>query len=68
MTMAYLTVSDDRVNFFHILSAPEDFYNVTPYTYWSAALLILILGPGIFAADTRLKHRFAPMAPWHFRN
>ncbi len=55
MTMAYLSVPDDRVNFFHIFSNPEDFYNATPYTYWFAALLILILGPGRLAADTLIK-------------
>ena len=59
MTMAYLSVPDDRVNFSHILSKPEDFYGATPYTYWFAALLILILGPGRFAVDTLLG-RFAP--------
>jgi len=58
MTMAYLSVPDDRVNFFHILSNPEDFYNATPYTYWFAALLILILGPGLFAIDSLLIRRF----------
>jgi putative oxidoreductase len=54
MTMAYLSVPDDRTNFFHILSKPEDFYGATPYTYWFASLLILILGPGTFAIDTLL--------------
>jgi putative oxidoreductase len=58
MTMAYLSVPDDRVNFFHILSKPEDFYGATPYTYWFAALLILILGPGPFAVDTLIKRWF----------
>jgi len=48
----YLSVPDDRTNFFHTLSNPEDFYSATPYTYWFAALLILILGPGLFAMDT----------------
>jgi putative oxidoreductase len=51
MTMAYLSVPDDRTNFFHIFSKPEDFYGASPYTYWFAALLILILGPGAFALD-----------------
>lgn len=51
MTVAYLSVPDDRVNFTHLLSNPSDFYGATPYTYWFAALLILILGPGRFAAD-----------------
>ena len=58
MTMAYLSVPDDRVNFSHILSNPSDFYNATPYTYWFAALLILIFGPGRFALDTLLRRTF----------
>jgi putative oxidoreductase len=62
MTMAYLSVPDDRVNFSHILSNPSDFYGATPYTYWFAALLILILGPGLFAADTFLARCFAPQS------
>jgi putative oxidoreductase len=59
MTMAYLSVPDDRVNLSHIFSKPEDFYGASPYTYWFAALLILILGPGLFAVDTLLRRRFA---------
>jgi putative oxidoreductase len=51
MTMAYLSVPDDRANFFHILSKPDDFYGASPYTYWFAALVILIFGPGLFAVD-----------------
>ncbi|HZB87534.1 MAG TPA: DoxX family protein [Terracidiphilus sp.] len=58
MTVAYLAVPDDRVNFSHILSKPDDFYGASPYTYWFAALLILILGPGLFAVDTLLKRYF----------
>src|SRR6201998_199651 len=58
MTMAYLSVPDDRVNFSHIFSKPDDFYGASPYTYWFAALLILILGPGRFAGDTLLRGRF----------
>jgi putative oxidoreductase len=55
MTMAYLSVPDDRVNFSHIFSKPDDFYGATPYTYWFAALLILIVGPGFFAVDTLMR-------------
>jgi len=55
MTMAYLSVPDDRVNFSHFLTKPDDFYGATPYTYWFAALLILILGPGAIAVDTLIK-------------
>ena len=58
MTMAYLSVPDDRVNFSHILSNPSDFYSATPYTYWFAALLILILGPGWLSVDTLVGHWF----------
>ena len=58
MTMAYLSVPDDRVNFSHIFSKPDDFYGASPYTYWFAALLILILGPGYFAIDTLIRGRF----------
>ena len=54
MTMAYLSVPDDRVNFSHIISNPSDFYYATPYTYWFASLLILVFGPGLFAVDTLL--------------
>lgn len=57
MTMAYLSVPDDRVNFSHFFSKPEDFYGASPYTYWFAALLILILGPGFLALDTLLRRR-----------
>ncbi len=59
MTMAYLSVPDDRTNFFHMFSKPEDFYGATPYTYWFAALLILILGPGFVSVDTLLRRWFA---------
>ena len=60
MTMAYLSVPDDRINFLHAFSKPEDFYGAGPYTYWFAALLILILGPGRFALDSLLTRRRAP--------
>jgi putative oxidoreductase len=60
MTMAYLSVPDDRLNFFHILSKPDDFYGASPYTYWFAALIILIFGPGLFSVDWILSRWFAP--------
>jgi putative oxidoreductase len=52
MTVAYLAAPDDRVNFSHILSNPSDFYNATPYTYWFAALIVLIFGAGLFSVDS----------------
>lgn len=59
MTVAYLSVPDDRTNFSHIFSSPSDFYNATPYTYWFAALIILIFGPGWIAVDTLLRSKSA---------
>jgi putative oxidoreductase len=58
MTMAYLCVPDDRANFFHILSKPDDFYGASPYTYWFAALIILVFGPGLFSIDWVLGRWF----------
>jgi putative oxidoreductase len=58
MTVAFLAPADDRVNFSHFFSNPSDFYGATPYTYWFAALLIMILGPGLFAIDTLIARRF----------
>lgn len=49
MTVAYWTA--DRDAFVGILSAPDKFYAADPYTFWFAALLILVFGPGAFALD-----------------
>jgi putative oxidoreductase len=62
MTMAYLSVPDDRTNFSHIFSNPSDFYGATPYTYWFAALLVFVFGPGLFAVDSVLGY-FARRRP-----
>jgi putative oxidoreductase len=59
MTVAYLSVPDDRTNFFHILSNPSDFYGASPYTYWFAALLILVFGPGWVSVDTLIARIFS---------
>jgi putative oxidoreductase len=62
MTVAYLSVPDDRVNFSHILSIPSDFYGASPYTYWFAALLIMVIGPGLFAVDSLIGRWFGGRA------
>ncbi len=49
MTVAYWTA--DREAFTSFFSAPEKFYAADPYTFWFAALLILILGPGFISLD-----------------
>jgi putative oxidoreductase len=63
MTVAFLAAPDDRINFSHIFSKSEDFYGAGPYTYWFAALLIMILGPGLFAIDTVLVRKFSLKQP-----
>jgi putative oxidoreductase len=57
MTVAYITA--DREAFFGIFSAPDKFYAADPFTFWFAALLILIFGPGLFAIDTIIARRIA---------
>lgn len=52
-TVAYWTA--DREAFANILSNPGKFYAADPFTFWFAALLILVLGPGLFAVDTLLR-------------
>lgn len=50
MTVAYWMA--DRDAFLGVLSAPDKFYAADPFTFWFAALLILVFGPGLFAVDT----------------
>jgi putative oxidoreductase len=57
MTVAYWTA--DREAFTSFFSAPDKFYAADPYTFWFAALLILIFGPGWIAVDTLLGRWFA---------
>jgi putative oxidoreductase len=58
MTVAYWTA--DREAFTGILSAPDKFYAADPYTFWFAALLILVFGPGLLALDTLLGKWLGP--------
>ena len=52
MTVAY--VVSDREAFSKIISDPGKFYTADPYTFWFAALVILIFGPGYLALDNFL--------------
>jgi putative oxidoreductase len=58
MTVAYWTA--DREAFGHIFSDPGKFYAADPFTFWFAALVILIFGPGYLALDTLFGRFFAP--------
>jgi putative oxidoreductase len=57
MTVAYWTA--DREAFGQFFSDPGKFTAADPFTFWFAALLILILGPGAWAVDTLIGRRFA---------
>lgn len=52
MTVAFLAAEKDA--FFSVFSDPDKFQGASAYNDWFAALLILILGPGLFAVDTLL--------------
>jgi len=56
MTVAYWAA--DREAFGHILNDPGKFYAADPYTFWFAALIVLIFGPGYLALDNCLGRLF----------
>lgn len=53
MTVAFLVAEKDA--FFAVFSDPDKFQAASAYNDWFAALLILILGSGLFAVDTLLR-------------
>ena len=57
MTVAFWTAEKDA--FLGVLSNPDKFQAADAYNYWFAALLILILGPGIFAVDSLIGRWFS---------
>jgi len=58
MTVAFWTAEKDA--FLGVISAPDKFQAADAYNYWFAALLVLILGPGLFAIDTLFRRKAAP--------
>ncbi len=57
MTVAFWAA--EKPAFLGVLSNPDQFQAADAYNYWFAALLIMILGPGLFALDTPLALRFS---------
>jgi putative oxidoreductase len=53
MFVAYLTAEKDALH--SIFSDPGKFYTADSYTFLFAALIILILGPGLFSLDALLE-------------
>jgi putative oxidoreductase len=58
MTVAFWVA--EKPAFLGVLSAPDKFQGADAYNYWLAALLILILGPGVFAVDWVIARRYGP--------
>jgi putative oxidoreductase len=56
MTVAYITAEPQA--FFSFFRDPGKFYTADAYTFWFAALILLIFGPGLFALDTLLDRYF----------
>jgi putative oxidoreductase len=68
MTVAYLTA--DRQALRSVFSEPGKFYGADPYTFWFAALLIMIFGPGSVSLDYVIgryvdKRQGAALQPAH---
>lgn len=53
MTVAFWAAEKEA--FLGVISNPDKFQAADAYNYWFAALLILILGPGLFAIDTLFR-------------
>jgi putative oxidoreductase len=58
MTVAFWTAEKDA--FLGVISNPDRFQGADAYNYWFAALLIMVLGPGLFALDTPIGFRLSP--------
>jgi putative oxidoreductase len=50
MSVAFITADREALGSF--ISEPGKFYGADPYTFWFAALLILVFGPGRIAVDS----------------
>jgi len=53
MSVAFLTADRDALKQF--FSEPGKFYGADPYTFWFAALVVLIFGPGLFSIDHLIR-------------
>ena len=57
MTVAFWAA--EREAFGHLLDDPGKFYTADAYTFWFAALVILVFGPGYLAVETVVGRIFA---------
>jgi len=61
MTVAFWVA--EKAAFLAVLSDPDKFQAADAYNYWFAALLILILGPGLIAVDTLIDRLIGQRHP-----
>jgi putative oxidoreductase len=55
MTVAYLTVADDRAKVLNIFHNPDKFLTADPFFFWLTAFLVFAFGPGLISVDALLK-------------
>ena len=55
MTVAYLSVADDRAKLFNMFQDPDAFLSADPFFFLLTAVLVLSFGPGAFSVDYLLK-------------
>jgi putative oxidoreductase len=58
MLVAYMTA--DREALFSVISDPDKFYAAAPYTFLVASLIVLMFGPGKYAADAWIAWKKRP--------
>ena len=55
MTVAYLSVAEDRAAVFGIFNDPEPFLSATPFFFLLASVLVLAFGPGVLSLDYLIR-------------
>jgi putative oxidoreductase len=61
MSVAYWTADHEALT--SVFSDPGKFYNADPYTFWFAALLVLVFGPGRLALDLLIGRNMGARIP-----
>jgi len=57
MTVAYLSVEDERAKVIGIFQDPTPFLQADPFFYWLTALLMIAFGPGLISLDYLIGKR-----------
>jgi putative oxidoreductase len=57
MTVAYLSVAEDRAKVFSIFQDPAPFLAADPFFFMLMSVLVLAFGPGCFSVDAIIKKK-----------